>query len=174
MQRPLKVLFTNNTLASRCGSELYVRDVALGLLERGHTPLAYSTVLGEVAEELRRATAPVVQDLAAIASPPDIIHGQHHLETMTALLHFPHVPAVFFCHGWTPWEEMPPRFPRIFRYVAVDELCRERLVYESGIAENRVEVLLNFVDLRRFQPRAPLPEHRAGPWCSATMPTRRA
>ena len=47
--------------------------------------------------------------------------------------------------------------PRIRRYVAVDEVCRERLVAEHAVAPDRVEVLLNFVDLARFRPRGPLP-----------------
>src|SRR5262249_52125577 len=126
-------------------------------LKRGHTPVAYSTVMGEVAAELRAGTVPVVDNLDAISIPPDIIHGQHHLETMTALLRFPRVPAVYFCHGWLPWEEAPPRFPRILRYVAVDHTCRDRLLFEHGISESRIKVLMNFVDLDRFQPREPLP-----------------
>jgi hypothetical protein len=150
------VLLTNNTLAARAGSELYVRDLATALLARGHTPIAYSTDLGEVAEELRLATIPAVADLSAIAEPPDIIHGQHHLDTMTALLHFPGVPCIYFCHGWLPWEEAPPRFPRIRQYVTVDYTCRDRLLYEHAIPADQIEVLLNFVDLDRFSPR-PLP-----------------
>lgn len=157
----LRILITNNTLATRAGSELYVRDLALGLLERGHTPIAYSTTLGEVARELRAATIPVIDDLAALALPPDLIHGHHHLETMTALLRFPGVPAVSFCHGWVPWEEAPPRFPRILRYVAIDHTCRDRLLFEHGIPEERVRVLPNFVDLARFKPRSPLPPRPA-------------
>ncbi len=78
---------------------------------------------------------------------------------MTALLRFPAVPAIYVCHGWLPWEEAPPQFPRIRRYVAVDYTCRDRLVCESAIPEERVSVLLNFVDLRRFKPRGPLPSH---------------
>lgn len=154
----LRVLLTNNTLAARAGSELYVRDLATALLARGHTPIAYSTDLGEVAEELRLATIPAVDDLSKLAKPPDIIHGQHHMDTMTALLHFPGVPCVYFCHGWLPWEEAPPRFPRIRQYVAVDDTCRDRLLYEHAIASDQIEVLLNFVDLDRFHPRSsPLP-----------------
>lgn len=153
----LRILFTNNTLDARAGSELYVRDLATALVALGHSPVAYSTRLGEVAEELRAATVPVVDDLGRIATPLDLIHGQHHLETMTALLHFPGVPAVYFCHGWIPWEEAPPRFPRILRYVAVDDTCRDRLVLESGIPAERVRVVLNFVDPERFRPREPLP-----------------
>ncbi|HEV8484822.1 MAG TPA: glycosyltransferase [Blastocatellia bacterium] len=157
MTTGLRILITNNTLDSRAGTELYVRDVTTSLLARGHTPIAYSTTLGEVARELRSETIPVIDDLDSIAIAPDIIHGQHHLETMTALLRFPGVPAVYFCHGWLPWEEAPPRFPRILRYVAVDNTCRDRLVYEHGIPEDRIKVLLNFVDLERFKARGPLP-----------------
>jgi hypothetical protein len=153
----LRVLITNNTLDARAGSELYVRDLAAGLLRRGHRPVAFSTRLGAVAAELRAATVPVVDDLGHLAEPPELIHGHHHLETMIAALHFPAVPVVSFCHGWLPWEERPPVSPRIGCYVAVDEVCRDRLVAEHGIAPERVEVLLNFVDLERFRPRGPLP-----------------
>jgi len=153
----LRILITNNTLGRRLGTEMYVRDLATALLERGHKPIAYSTQPGEVAEELRLATIPVIDNLAALPTPPDIIHGQHHLDTMTALLSFPNTPAIYFCHGWLPWEEAPPHFPRILRYVAIDEVCRDRLVYESAIPAESVSVSLNFVDLDRFKPRGRLP-----------------
>jgi hypothetical protein len=140
---------------------LYVRDVALALLHRGHQPLAYSPVLGEVADELRQATVPVLDDLAALSTAPDVIHGQHHLDAMTAMLRFPRVPAVFFCHGWSPWEEQPVVFPSIQRYIAVDDLCRERLLTTRGIPAEKVEVLYNFVDLSRFRVRGALPPRPA-------------
>lgn len=161
--RTISVLFTNNTLAMRAGSEMYVRDVARALLRRGHRPCAFSLVLGETADELRRATVPVVDDLARLGSPPDVIHGHHHLETLIAALTFPETPVVHFCHGWVPWEEMPLRHPSVARYVAVDEVCLDRLVREEGIAPDAIEVLHNFVDLDSFRPRGPLPPspHRA-------------
>ncbi len=153
----MRVLLTNRSLDQRAGSELYLYELATRLLARGHSPVAFSPKLGRVAAALREATIPVVDDLGAIGEPPDLIHGQHHTAAMTALLHFPGVPAVFVCHGWKPWDEIPPRFPRILRYVAVDYTTRERLVSEQGIPPERVEVVLNFVDLDRFQPRPPLP-----------------
>jgi mRNA-degrading endonuclease toxin of MazEF toxin-antitoxin module len=153
----LRILLTNRSLDQRAGSELYLYELAMRLLARGHSPIAFSPRLGQVAAALRQATVPVVDDLAAIGEPPDLIHGQHHLAAMMALLHFPGVPALFVCHGWLPWEESPPRFPRIHRYVAVDFTTRERLVSEAGIPPERVEVVLNFVDLERFRPRPPLP-----------------
>lgn len=156
-KRPLRILITNNTLRERAGSELFVRDLALALVRNGHNPIAYSTVLGPVAEELEAATIPVVDDLAKIGEPPDIIHGQHHHETMTAALHFPNTPAVFVCHGWIPWEERPPLFPSIRKYVAVDDLCRERLLTTEGIEPEQIATIYNFADLDRFVPRPPLP-----------------
>ena len=63
-------------------------------------------------------------------------------------------PALFFCHGWLPWEEKPLCFPRIRSYVAVDQVCRDRLVLEGGVPADRVRVVLNFVDTERFQPRS--------------------
>jgi hypothetical protein len=153
----VRVLITNNTLDTRAGSELYVRDLALALLRRGHNPIAYSTRLGIVADELRAATVPVIDDLRLLTAVPDIIHGQHHLDAMTAMLQFPGTPAVYFCHGWLPWEEMAPHFPTIQYYVAVDDLCRERLQCVHGIPPERIRMIRNFVDLRRFALRGDLP-----------------
>ena len=155
--RALRILITNHFLRGRTGSELYVCELATSLLRRGHTPIVYSPQLGPTARELRDATVPVIDNLDAISSPPDLIHGQHHVETMAALLRFPDTPAVFFCHGWLPWEETPPKHPRIVHFVAVDDTCRDRLVCESGVAEERVSVILNSVDVDQFLPRAPLP-----------------
>jgi hypothetical protein len=155
--RSLSILFTNNTLAERAGSELWVRDVCRALIGRGHRPVAFSLVLGAIAEELRAATVPVVSSLDKVGFTPDLIHGHHHIETLIAALHFPGVPIVNVCHGFLPWEEGPLHHPSIARYVAVDAPCVDRLTAEEGIAPERVERLLNFVDLRRFAPRGPLP-----------------
>ncbi len=155
--RPLSILFTNNTLAVRAGSELWIRDVARALVARGHRPAAFTLVPGVVADELRAATVPIVTDLANFSGRPDLIHGHHHVETLIAALHFPGVPIVHVCHGWIPWEEKPLRHPAIVRYVAVDDTCIDRLTLEEGIPVDRIDRLLNFVDLDRFLPRGPLP-----------------
>jgi len=156
-----RVLITNHFLRARTGSELFVCELATNLLRRGHTPIVYSPQLGPLAHELREATVPVVDNLDAIGSPPDLIHGQHHVETMSALLRFPSTPAVFFCHGWRPWEETPPKHPRILHFVAVDDTCRDRLVCENAAPEERVSVILNSVDTHQFLPRPPLPQKPA-------------
>jgi hypothetical protein len=151
----LTVLLTNFELATFAGSQLYLRDVALGLLRRGHTPVVYAPVLGRVALELTAATVPVVDDLAKITAAPDVIHGQHNHELLTALLRFPGVPAIRVCHGWL--DEAPQPFPRVRRYVAVDDTTRDRCQFEWGVPADQLEVVLNFVDLDRFTVRPPLP-----------------
>jgi hypothetical protein len=153
----VRILITNTALTTRNGATIYSRDLALELVKRGHTPLAYSSILGSVADELSAAKIAVFDDLSQLENAPDLIHGHEHMETMTALLHFPHVPAVYLCHSPTAWFDLPPIFPRILRYVAVDHACRDRL-RQSGIQEEKIRVLLNFVDLGRFKARkAPLP-----------------
>ncbi|PWT95532.1 MAG: hypothetical protein C5B53_11245 [Candidatus Melainabacteria bacterium] len=159
MSLPLTILITNNTLGAPAGTETYVRDLAVGLLKRGHKPIVYSTNLGTIADQLRLATVPVVDDLKKIACAPDLIHGHHHLDTMAALLRFPNVPAIYYCHGWLPFEEMPFQFPRVLHYIAVDHTCFDRLVFEHGVPKERITILLNFIDLQRFpKKQTPLPE----------------
>ncbi len=142
---------------------MYVRDLAARLLQTGHTPIVYSTQLGDIAREIRALTITVTDNLKTVALPPDIIHGHHGLETVTALLYFPDTPAIQTIHGNLGFLSAAPKFDRILRYVPVDDTCRDRLVYESGIPEERIRVILNSVNLNRFAERHPLPvrPHRA-------------
>ena len=76
----MRVLLTNFNLSMRAGTQLYVRDLALGLLARGHQPLVYAPLLGTVASELETAGIAVVDDLDEVQTPPDIIHGNQFFE----------------------------------------------------------------------------------------------
>ena len=151
----MRVLITNHALAQRAGTELYSRDLAHALRTRGHDVVLFSPVCGAFADVIRAEGIPVVDHLDADLAVPDVIHGQHHLPAMAALARFQRTPAVFVCHGVAPWEETPPAHPRIVRYVAVDDPCRERL--ESAQRYRPIEVIPNFVDLARFRMRARLP-----------------
>jgi glycosyltransferase involved in cell wall biosynthesis len=157
----LKVLITNVVLAQYSGTETYTRDIALGLLERGHSPFVYTHRVAGPALDLRQATIPVVTDLGELTVRPDIIHGHHNLETLTALIRYRDVPAVYFVHDSTAWQDVPPIHPRILRYVAVDHNCRDRMILEYGVPEEKHVVLPNAVDLSKFRPRSPLPERPA-------------
>ena len=154
---PRRVLIATITLTAGTGTAVYTRDLALALLRRGHLPIVYASETGPIAEELRRATVPVVTDLDAVAGPPDVIHGHHQFETLAALTRFPRVPVLFVCHDGLTWHSIPPVGPRIGLYVAVDRNCRDRMVFEHGIPEHLIHVLTNAVDLLRFSRRSPLP-----------------
>lgn len=153
---PRRVLIATITLTEQTGTAVYTRDLALALLRRGQLPIVYASETGPLADELRRATIPVVTDLDAVAAPPDVIHGHHQFETLTALTRFPRVPALFVCHDGRTWHSIPPVGPRIGMYVAVDRNCRDRMIFEQGIPEQSIHVLTNPVDLERFARRSPL------------------
>jgi hypothetical protein len=152
----MRILITNGTLAERSGTALYVRDLAGRLRARGDTPIVYTPMPGEIADEITRAGVEVVSRPGRLSALPDLIHGHHEIPTMEALLAFPRVPAVFVCHDRRHHSDIPPTLPRVRRYVAVDYHCRERLL-EHGIAGERIRVVPNGVDLQRFRPRGPLP-----------------
>ncbi len=159
MSGGLKILLTNIWLVERAGSEVVIRDLAIGLLHRGHRPVVYSPSLGEVAAELMSKGIVVIDDLRKLTEPPDIIHAHHSIPCGEALIRFPSVPAIYVCHAFTFWMEAPIHFPQIAAYVAVDEACRDRLVQAEGIDPARVLLLLNAVDLRRIPARPqPIPD----------------
>ena len=158
-QAPLRVLLVASNLKRRSGMVLHVRDLALALLRAGQTPIVYSPRRGAIADELRRASVAVPESLDQIGPAPDIIHGHTQLETMVAALTFPATPVVATCHGFASWQNAaPPQFPRLRRYIAVDGACADRLILECAVPEPSLSLQLNFVDLRRFPLRAPLPE----------------
>ena len=150
------MLITNQRLELRGGAELVVRDLARGLQTRGHSVLAYSSDLGERERLLENDPVPVATDLEHLPFRPDIIHGQHHLDAMTALSALPDVPALYHCHG-AVWRDWAPQHPRIYHYLAMSRTLAERMMVESNIAETNITIWLNAVDLERFRTVRKLP-----------------
>lgn len=153
----MKILMTNHRLRSAGGSEWFVVEVAGALKKRGHEVAVFTTVGGEMAERLQEAGTPVVTRPRDCPFVPDIIHGQHHLETMAALASWPEVPALYFIHGATPWEEHPPAHPRIRKYLATSPRFGWWIARECGVPESMVETVRNFFDPERFPVVRPQP-----------------
>jgi hypothetical protein len=153
----LKILITNTALAMYAGTEVVVRDLSLELKRQGHVPMVYSPRLGAVAQEIKSHGIEVSDQLTNLSAVPDIIHGHHHAQVIEALLQFPSIPAVYVCHAAAGFLEEPFYFPRLLRYVAVDDRCRKRIESVPGISPARIEVILNAVDLARFEFRRTLP-----------------
>jgi UDP-3-O-[3-hydroxymyristoyl] glucosamine N-acyltransferase len=152
----MKILLTNLTLASRTGTEIVTRDVALGLAAAGHTPIVFSPDPGAIANEIRDGGVAVVDDLQELSDIPDVIHGHHIAETTAAMLRFPGTPAIFVCHDRFSWHDLPPASEQIRRYVAVDRNCLERLTQEGRISLEKTRLIHNAVDIARFrEPHVP-------------------
>jgi glycosyltransferase involved in cell wall biosynthesis len=155
----LTILFTNIWLERHAGSEVVLRDLAVGALRRGHRPIVYTPAIGPFAQHLTRRGIAVVDDLRLIAEPPDIIHAHHVIPCGEAIIRFPGVPVIDVCHSFEHWVEAPAYFPQIRAYVAVDDACRDRLVHAHGIDPARIVTIYNAVDLTRIPPRPrPLPQ----------------
>ncbi len=153
----LRVLITNINLWPPSGTALYTRDLALELQRQGHSPVVFSSTSGGVAEELRDAGIEVTDRLGRLRETPDIIHGHHYAPTLVALRHWPTVPAIHVCHDHTSPNDRTPIHPNIRRHLGVSQVCVQRLIGD-GVPASQAELVLNFVDLARFSPRAPLPE----------------
>jgi hypothetical protein len=146
----MNILITNQSLSQRTGTELIVTELALAFVRRGHRVAAFSSRLGETAELLREAAVPVIDTPESCPFVPDIIHGQHHLDAMAAVLAFPQSPAIFYCHGGYPWLERPPQHPRILRHAAMCDVLADLLAVEHNLDPGRILTIPNWVDLLRF------------------------
>lgn len=153
----MKVLITNRVLVTGSGTETVARDLAVELRKLGHDAAIYSPLLGPVAEQVRAQGVPVFSDIRQVAPVPDVIHGHHHAQTVTALLQFPEALAVFVCHDATAWHDEALIFPRVLHYVAVDHRCLKRFQDDPRVPPEKLRVIFNAVDLSRFKPRSPLP-----------------
>ena len=154
---PRRILLANVCLDGRSGTETHLCDHAIEFLRRGHHVMVYSPRLGAIAQAMSAAGAEVQADLTKFSAPPEVVQGNHHQQTIQALLRFPDAPGVLMCHDATHVNARLAVFPRILRYIAVDWNCRERVMRETGLPAADIPVVPNTVNARLFLPRSPLP-----------------
>lgn len=150
-EMPLSILLTNVRLYGRTGTELITLEVAKQLQLRGMKVAIYSPVLGSHGLLLRQqgiAVADRIEDLCGFS--PDLIHGHHNTTTLTALLAFPGVPAIWFCHDPTSWHDRPISLGRIVLYVSHSEAVENRLIQEGRVGKSRIRRLPNAADTTEF------------------------
>jgi hypothetical protein len=145
----MNVLITNSRLDGLGGSQSFVRDLGLALQRLGHQVVAFSSDPGKRERLEAQVIIPTCDQLEELPFQPDIIHGQHHLDAMTAVIGLPGVPAVYHCHG-AVWRESAPTHPRIHHYLAMSRTLGERIMVEANIAPEHITAWLNTVDLQRF------------------------
>ena len=152
----MRVLITNLFVARGSGTEAVVEATADGLRRAGVQTAIYAPELGAQAERMRVRGHILVDRVSQVPWTPDVIHAQHATPAVMAIAAFPRTPVLFSCHSSRLLVEGPVLHPNVRRYLAVDELCRQRCLADGAPAE-RLSVLLNPVDLERFRRRAALP-----------------
>ncbi len=146
----LSILITNIILSGRSGTEVATVELAYALKSKGHRVAIFSPMLGATARIARTLGIPVTNQIGKIGFVPDIIHGHHNVALTAALIRFPQTPAIFVCHdSVSPYDTPPPLLNRIGGYVAIDAVCRDRMVVD-GVPESKVQIIANGVDLSRF------------------------
>lgn len=154
----MRVLITNIVLGGRTGTEIVTIELAQGLARRGHQVAVFAPFVGPSASILSAQNIPVTHRLRELPWKPDVIHGHHSIAVVPVLAQYLDVPALFVMHDAAQDLNCPPSTPQIVRLFAVDEIDRDHYAREADIDPTRVDLLLNCVDLDRFQPRSPLPE----------------
>jgi glycosyltransferase involved in cell wall biosynthesis len=153
---PLRILIATESLRRYTGTELYSRDLALGLRAAGHAPAVYVRLTGSLSDDLQAAGIPVITNLRRVPWRPQVIHGHHRATTLLALAAFRDVPALYLCHNHAYWLDRTPLHPRVRRYLGVSRLCIARMKQERAPAD-AIAFAPNWVDVDRFLPRRALP-----------------
>jgi hypothetical protein len=129
---------------------MFTIEVAKELSNRGHEVAVFCPRPGDLAKIIFPSGVWVKSRLSEIPWEPDIIHGQHHLQAIAALSYFVNVPAIYYCHGTKPWVEQVPLHSRIRNYVMMCEWMVSPTAMEFGVAQTRMTVIPNFVNMNRF------------------------
>jgi hypothetical protein len=153
-----RILLVTIAMGGRSGTEVVCSETAYGLRKRNYDVSIYTHSAGRMAENLRADGFQVVTNLELLDFVPDVIQANQTLPLLDAVGRFPDVPVISICHDATIWWDEPVDLPSIKRYCAVDLACRARITHRFAHLADRVELLLNAVDLVRFQPRPPLPD----------------
>lgn len=149
----MNILITNIWLENRGGTEVFVRDLSFALKDKGHHVEVYSPRIGLLAEEISAYGIHVTNDPEQLVTEPDIIHAHHYLPCMEVMSRFKSCPAIYFVHDYSFNGDIPPNSNRIIKYIAVDELCLQKLLVQFQIPSEKTLVLHNWVDTKRFANR---------------------
>lgn len=152
-QTALRILWTSHHLMDFAGTETYTLTVVGRLIERGHRVTVYSKFVEPLRGALAALGAEVVADLAQVRQHTfDVAHVHHNVGAYEVRDAFEELPLVFVAHGVLPFLEGAPVVDLgIARFLAVSEEVADRLREQVDIAE-RVHLLRNLVDERRFRP----------------------
>lgn len=147
----MNVLITNIAVSEYTGTETYVKELAIELVNRGNLVEIFTLRMGDLSQELIEKGINVTSDLKKLKLNPDIIHAHHNITTLKAISFFKFTPVVYFIHDRTTEFDHPYRHKNILRYIAVDYNCKERYCLENNFKEEDIEIVYNWVNTDRFR-----------------------
>jgi hypothetical protein len=154
-----KLLITCPSLTDRTGLEIFVSEIARGLVGRGWEVTVFAPTLGELARRAAAQGVKVVDDISR-AQRPDVIHGTFYFESILACLALTNTPLLYQTHAAQIWMSLPPKIANLRTILAVDDACAQS-IRDAGFDRFDVVTSLNFADTDVFQPRPPLPARPA-------------
>jgi hypothetical protein len=155
----MNVLITNIAISQYTGTETYVKELAIELINRGHSVEIFTFFVGELAKELIDKGINVTLNLKHLKLTPDIIHAHHNITTLKALSFFKNTPVIYFIHDRTYEFDYPIRHKNILQYIAVDFNCKERFCLENHFKEEDIEVVHNWANTDRFRLKEKINSH---------------
>jgi hypothetical protein len=147
----MNILITNVFISEYTGTETYVKELAIELMNRGHSVEVFTLFMGKLAQELIEKGINVASNLKELKLTPDIIHAHHNITTLKVLKVFKFTPVIYFIHDRTTIFDYPFRHKNILKYVAVDYNCKERYYIENDFKEDEIEVVFNWANTDRFR-----------------------
>lgn len=154
---PLNILLTALYFDGPTGTSVYVSEIARRMVQRGHAVSVYSPTAGRAGELLERAGIKVHRRTSSLVDAPNIVHASGNVMASAAQSAFPEAPLIFHSHGVIPpFERLPTSGAALGGIVAVSEEVLEARLSE-GAPSDRLFLLRNPVDVRRFQ-ASPLPD----------------
>lgn len=114
------------------------------LVKRGHEVTVYSPLGGPLEKSMR-----VVKNVDEL-DIPDVILAQHVPCAVDLKAKFPHIPLVFYCHGFVQEIEQPPPFTAN-HYLVINEECQQNYL-NKGIPKSSITIVRDFINMDRFKP----------------------
>ena len=176
----LKVLLSCLNFKTFTGSEIYVYELAKGLVKMGHDV----TVLSEIGGPLTDKAKKIGIKVKPFSEPPgfkmgdgkwsvstpngvevskegmlykiqevnyDIIHVQHEPVTNMILQLYPNIEKISTIHSEVINLEKPVKHESIKRYIAIRPEIKEHIIEQDEIPEELIDVIYNPVDNEKFK-----------------------
>lgn len=176
----LKILISCLFFKNFTGSELYVYELAKGLVKLGHDVTVLSDIKGPLSEIAKKQGIKV----KSLEEPPgfklgdgkwvintpngfvvsqpntlykitdvnfDIIHVQHKPITEHILKLYPNIPKISTIHSEVIELENPVKHESIKKYVAIRPEIKEHISSKFDISDSEIEVIYNPIDAEKFK-----------------------